>query len=281
VETISEHACFGGTQGFYRHQSRVIGLPMKFSVYMPPQAKTGKVPTLFYLAGLTCNEETFPIKAGAQKFAAEHGVMLIAPDTSPRETGIDGATNDWDVGEGAGFYLDATLAPWSKYFQMESYIVDELYELITSNFSADKNRIGIFGHSMGGHGALTLALRHRDIFKSVSAFAPIAAPTQCPWGEKAFTRYLGNDKTEWAQYDASMLMREMKTPFPHGILIDQGLGDKFLAEQLHPHEFESVCKIAHQSLTLDRHAGYDHGYYFIASFMEKHIAFHAKILSSQ
>lgn len=283
METISEHASFGGTQSFYRHQSGVIGLPMKFSVYVPPQAKTAKVPALFYLAGLTCNEETFPIKAGAQKFAAEHGVMLIAPDTSPRETGIEGATKDWDFGEGAGFYLDATAAPWSKYFRMESYIVDELREIILSNFATDKNRVGIFGHSMGGHGALTLALRHRerDIFKSVSAFAPIAAPTKCAWGEKAFSRYLGDDKSAWAQHDASLLMREVKTPFPHGILIDQGLGDKFLAEQLHPHEFESACKIANQPLTLDRHAGYDHGYYFISSFMEKHIAFHAKILSLQ
>lgn len=278
IETISEHATFGGTQGFYRHQSRVIGLPMKFSVYTPTQAKTGKVPALFYLAGLTCNEETFPIKAGAQKFAAAHGVMLIAPDTSPRETGIAGAKTDWDFGEGAGFYLDAAAAPWSKYFRMETYIVDELLDIVFSNFALDKNRVGIFGHSMGGHGALTLALRHCDIFKSVSAFAPIVAPTKCTWGEKAFSRYLGSDKTEWAQHDASMLMRDLKTPFPHGILIDQGLGDKFLAEQLLPHEFESACKIANQSLTLDRHAGYDHGYYFIASFMEKHIAFHAKIL---
>ncbi len=283
IETISEHASFGGTQGFYRRPSRVIGLPMKFSVYVPPQAKTGRVPALFYLAGLTCNEETFPIKAGAQKFAAKHGVMLIAPDTSPRETGIEGATSDWDFGEGAGFYLDATAAPWSKYFRMETYIVDELREIIFSNFAADKNRIGIFGHSMGGHGALTLALRYRerDIFKSVSAFAPIVAPTKCAWGEKAFSRYLGNDKSAWAQHDASLLMREMKAPFPRGILIDQGFNDKFLEAQLLPHEFESACAVAKQTLTLDRHAGYDHGYYFIASFMEKHIAFHAKILNSQ
>ncbi len=284
IETISEHASFGGTQGFYQHRSSVIGLPMKFSVYVPPGmkdlAKTGKVPALFYLAGLTCNEETFPIKAGAQKYAAKHGMMLIAPDTSPRGTGIEGATADWDFGEGAGFYLDATAAPWSKHFRMESYIVEELCDLIVANFTADNDRLGIFGHSMGGHGALTLALRHHDIFKSVSAFAPIAAPTKCAWGEKAFSRYLGTDKTEWAKHDASMLMREMKTPFPfpHGILIDQGLGDKFLEAQLHPHEFEAACKSAGQPLTMERHAGYDHGYYFIASFMEKHIAFHADAL---
>ena len=285
IETISEHASFGGTQGFYRHQSSVIGLPMKFSVYVPPRlensAKPDKLPALFYLAGLTCNEETFPIKACAQKFAAERGVMLIAPDTSPRATGIEGATSDWDFGEGAGFYLDASESPWSKYFRMESYIVDELREIIFANFAANKNRVGIFGHSMGGHGALTLALRHLDMFKSVSAFAPIAAPMKCPWGEKAFSRYLGSDKTVWAQHDASSLMAQMNTPFAHGILIDQGLGDKFLAEQLHPREFEAACKIANQPLTLDRHIAYDHGYYFIASLMEKHIAFHAKALSRQ
>ena len=282
IETISEHASFGGTQGFYQHPSREVGLPMKFSVYMPPQAKPGKIPALFYLAGLTCNEETFPIKAGAQKFAAEHGIMLVAPDTSPRKTGIEGATTDWDFGEGAGFYLDATAAPWSRYFRMESYIVEELRELIIANFSADKDRLGIFGHSMGGHGALTLALRYRerDIFKSVSAFAPIAAPMKCAWGEKAFSRYLGDDKTQWAEHDASMLMRQMKTPFPCGILIDQGLNDKFLADQLHPHEFEAACELANQPLQLDRHAGYDHGYYFIASFIEKHIAFHARALKN-
>ena len=282
MQTISEHASFGGTQGFYQHPSRAIGLPMKFSAYMPPQAKLGKVPALFYLAGLTCNEETFPIKAGAQKFAAEHGIMLIAPDTSPRKTGIEGAIADWDFGEGAGFYLDATAAPWSKNFRMESYIVEELRELIIANFAVDQDRLGIFGHSMGGHGALTLALRtrHRDIFKSVSAFAPIAAPMKCAWGEKAFSRYLGDDKTAWAKHDASMLMREMKTPFPHGILIDQGLHDKFLADQLNPQEFEAACQLANQPLQLDRHAGYDHGYYFIASFIEKHIAFHARALKN-
>ena len=186
IENISTHASFGGTQGFYRHQSQVIGLPMKFSVYVPPLGKTGKVPVLFFLAGLTATEETFAIKAGAQQFAAAHGVMIVCPDTSPRGTGIEGATTDWDFGEGAGFYLDATQAPWSTHFRMETYIVDELRELICANFPADQNRIGIFGHSMGGHGALTLALKHRDIYKSVSAFAPIAAPMQCAWGQKVY-----------------------------------------------------------------------------------------------
>lgn len=221
------------------------------------------------------------IKAGAQRFAAEHGMMLVTPDVSPRATNIEGATRDWDLGEGASFYLDATEAPWSKHFRMETYMVDELKGIITHHFAADDNRIGIFGHSMGGHGALTLALRHRNIFKSVSAFAPIAAPQKCAWGQKAFTHYLGRDETRWAQHDASALMSQLTTPFPAGILIDQGLADKFLPEQLHPHEFAAACKIAHQPLTLEHHADYDHGYYFIASFIEKHLAFHAKALTLQ
>lgn len=286
IETISEHASFGGKQGFYRHLSHVIGLPMKFSVYVPPLApvptegKTEKVPVLFFLAGLTATEETFAIKAGAQKFAAAHGVMIVCPDTSPRGTGIDDATTDWDFGEGAGFYLDATQAPWSKYFRMETYIVNELREIICASFPADQNRIGIFGHSMGGHGALTLALKHRNIYKSVSAFAPIAAPMQCAWGQKAFPRYLGNDESTWGNHDASQLMQGLKTPYPLGIRVDQGLNDQFLAAQLLPQAFEAACLTADQPLTFERHAGYDHGYYFVASFVEKHISFHADNLNS-
>jgi len=284
IETISEHRCFGGTQGFYRHQSKVIGLPMKFSVYRPPSMQhtpQASMPVLFFLAGLTATEETFMIKAGAQRFAAKHAIMLVTPDVSPRDTGIKGATDDWDFGEGAGFYLDATEAPWSSNFRMETYIVDELRTIVTDHFAADANRIGIFGHSMGGHGALTLALRHRDIFKSVSAFAPIAAPIKCAWGQKAFARYLGSDETVWAQHDASALMSQLVTPYPSGILLDQGLADKFLSEQLHTHEFAAACKIAHQPLTLEYQADYDHGYYFIASLIEKHLAFHAKSLILQ
>ena len=280
IEAISEHASFGGTQGFYKHQSSAIGLPMKFSVYVPPQAKDGAVPVLFFLAGLTATEETFAIKAGAQKFAAEHGVMIVCPDTSPRLTGIDGATTDWDFGEGAGFYLDATETPWSTHFRMETYVVDELRELICANFAADKNRIGIFGHSMGGHGALTLALKHRDIYKTVSAFAPIAAPIKCAWGQKVFPRYLGNVESTWAQHDASQLMQCLKMPYPRGIRVDQGLSDQFLATQLLPHEFEAACAKADQPLILERHIGYDHGYYFVASFVEKHIRFHAENFAS-
>ena len=282
IETISEHHCFGGIQGFYRHPSSVIGLPMKFSVYTPPQVtqEQGKVPVLFFLAGLTATEETFMIKAGAQRFAADHGIMLVTPDVSPRATGIEGATTDWDFGEGAGFYLDATEAPWARYFQMETYIVDELRAIVTTHFAGDVTRVGIFGHSMGGHGALTLALRHQDIFKSVSAFAPIAAPVKCAWGRQAFSRYLGNDETRWTQHDASALMSASRTPYPAGILVDQGLADKFLAEQLLADEFEEACKIAQQPLTLERHAAYDHGYYFISTFIEKHITFHTKNLNA-
>jgi S-formylglutathione hydrolase len=234
--------------------------------------------TLFYLAGLTCTEETFPIKAGAQRVAAELGLMLVAPDTSPRRTGIEGEAAEWDFGTGAGFYLDATQAPWAPHFRMESYVVDELRTLVIERFGADPARLGLFGHSMGGHGALTLALRYPGVYRSLSAFAPIAAPAQCPWGEKAFSRYLGSDRETWKAHDASELMRGARTPYPQGILVDQGLADKFLAEQLKPELFERACAEAAQPLTLRRHAGYDHGYYFIASFVEDHLRWHAERL---
>lgn len=274
IETISEHACFGGVQGFYRHDSREIGLPMQFSVYQPARARQRPVPVLYFLAGLTCTEETFMNKAGAQRWAAEHGVMLVAPDTSPRKTGIADSDKDWDFGEGAGFYLDATQPPWSRHFCMESYITQELYSLIPQRFNSS-GRVGIFGHSMGGHGALVLALRHPDLFLSVSAFAPICAPSHCPWGRKAFGNFLGADTAAWAEHDASALMSTRRTPFPAGILIDQGLSDKFLTEQLYPESFEQACAQAGQPLTLRRHAAYDHSYYFIASYMSDHLKFHA------
>lgn len=273
LELLSEHACFGGTQRFYQHASQAIGLPMRFSVFLPPQSRDAKVPVLFYLAGLTCTEETFMIKAGAQRVAADLGIMLIAPDTSPRGAGVPGEADSWDFGVGAGFYVDATAAPWSRHFRMHSYIL-ELRETVLREFSADENRVGIFGHSMGGHGALVMALRHPELFKSVSAFAPIAAPSQCPWGEKAFSGYLGPDKTQWQQYDATALMSQLHNPFPAGILVDQGLADKFLAEQLFPEMFEAACRKAGQTLELRRHAGYDHGYYFISTFVADHLRFH-------
>ncbi len=278
MELISEHGCFGGTQAYYRHASSEIGLPMRFSVYRPPQQSAGPVPVLVYLAGLTCTEETFMIKAGAQRYAAQHGIMLVAPDTSPRNTGIDGITADWDFGEGAGFYLDASAPPYASHFRMESYIVGELLPLIASEFATVPRKVGVFGHSMGGHGALVLALRHPDLFCSVSAFAPIAAPTQCPWGEKAFSRYLGDDRNSWLEHDASALMSRRQTPFPAGILIDQGLSDQFLDVQLKPALFEVACRQAAQPLTLRFHAGYDHGYYFISTFMEDHLNFHRQAL---
>ena len=283
LELLSEHACFGGVQRFYQHASTVIGLPMRFSVYLPPQARIdaagGQVSTLLYLAGLTCTEETFAMKAGAQRVAAELGLALIAPDTSPRGAGVPGEADSWDFGVGAGFYLDATQAPWSQHYRMESYLTTELLPLVAQALPVDGQRLGIFGHSMGGHGALTLALRHPDLFMSVSAFAPICAPSQCPWGQKAFNGYLGADTTLWVTHDASALMSERSiAPFPGGILIDQGLSDKFLPTQLHPHLFEDACAKAGQPLTLRRHAGYDHGYYFIATCMADHLKHHAQTL---
>ncbi|MFZ3290349.1 MAG: S-formylglutathione hydrolase [Telluria sp.] len=275
LELISEHACFGGVQRFYSHQSEAIGLPMRFSVFLPPQAHRGPLPALFYLAGLTCTEETFMIKAGAQRVAAERGAILVTLDTSPRGAGIAGEAQSWDFGQGAGFYVDATEAPWSTHYRMYSYVL-ELYGLALREFPVDASSVGIFGHSMGGHGALVLALRNRDKFSSVSAFAPICAPSHCPWGKKAFSGYLGAKVQDWLPYDASALMQNMCTPFPKGILIDQGLADKFLDEQLFPGVFEQACKKARQPLELRLHQGYDHGYYFISTFVEQHIAFHLK-----
>jgi S-formylglutathione hydrolase len=279
LETLSEHAAFGGVQGFYRHVSDEIGLPMRFGVYLPPQAIAGaRVPALVWLAGLTCTEETFAIKAGAQRAAAELGLMLVTPDTSPRDTGVAGADAAWDFGDGAGFYLDATQAPWAERWRMESYVTRELPDVLAANFPWRRERVGLFGHSMGGHGALTLALRHPGAYASVSAFAPVAAPTQCPWGVKAFTNYLGGDRSAWAAHDATELVKAgARAP---ALLVDQGLADKFLAEQLHVDRFEAACRAAGQSLTLRRHDGYDHGYFFIASFIEDHLRFHADALKA-
>lgn len=277
IETLSEHRCFGGVQGFYRHRSDAIGLPMRFGVYVPPQAGSGPVPVLFFLAGLTCTEETFAIKAGAQQYAAAHGLMLVMPDTSPRDTGIEGATGDWEFGEGAGFYLDARQAPWSAHWKMESWITGELHELVLERFPAQAGRVGIFGHSMGGHGALSLALRHPRQYRSVSAFAPIAAPASCPWGEKAFSRYLGDDRSAWHEHDATELIAGgARAP---KLLVDQGLADQFLAAQLSIERFATVCAEAGQPLELRHHPGYDHGYYFIASFVADHLAHHAALLA--
>ena len=275
-QVLSEHGCFGGVQGFYQHVSGVIGLPMRLGVYLPPQATKSPVPALVYLAGLTCNEETFAIKAGAQRVAAELGLMVVTPDTSPRGTGVAGADESWDFGNAAGFYLDATEAPWATHWRMESYITQELPALLARRFGVRPGAMGLMGHSMGGHGALTLALRHPGLYGSVSALAPICAPMQCPWGEKAFNGYLGVDRSTWPAHDATELIR-FGARAPH-LLVDQGGADKFLAEQLHPHLLQAACEAAGQPLTLRRHAGYDHGYYFIASVIEDHLRHHAVAL---
>jgi S-formylglutathione hydrolase len=280
-ELLSEHACFGGVQRFHRHASVEIGLPMRFALYLPPQALRGrKVPMLVCLAGLTCSEETFTMKAGAQRVAAELGLALLMPDTSPRGANVPGESDSWDFGVGAGFYLDATQAPWATHWRMESWLLAELLPQVWQQSPVLQPRTGICGHSMGGHGALTLALRHPGVFASVSAWAPICAPTVCPWGQKAFTGYLGADRSTWAAHDASALMRTQgAAPYPQGILVDQGLADRFLAEQLHPQAFEAACAAVGQPLTLRRQPAYDHGYHFIASFIDDHLRHHAAQLA--
>lgn len=277
-ETISEQRLHGGVQGYYRHLSSTCAGPMRFAVYQPPQAARQRCPVLYFLAGLTCTEETATIKAGAQRLAAELGLILVMPDTSPRDAGFEGATGDWEFGEGAGFYVDATTAPWSGRFRMHSYVVDELPALVAAQFPADITRSGICGHSMGGHGALTLALKHPDRYRSASAFSPIVAPTQVPWGRKALPRYLGENPTAWASYDACELVR--RQTFPGTILIDQGEADPFLESQLKPELFDQACADAGQALLLRRHAGYDHSYWFIASFIDDHLRHHAEALGS-
>lgn len=274
--TRSRQRCFGGLMGFYTHPSAVTGCDMKFAVYLPPQAEDDAVPALYYLAGLTCTEETFMIKAGAQRLAAEHGLALVACDTSPRGIGNPAEDDDWDFGTGAGFYLDATNAPWSANYRMGSYVNDELPTLVEAVFPIISGRRGIFGHSMGGHGALVSALRHPAAWASVSAFAPIANPVAVPWGQKAFSNYLGADQQAWAEWDAALLMRRGAYPGP--ILVDQGEDDQFLADQLHPDALADAAAASGQTLTLRRHAGYDHSYWFIQSFMADHIAHHAAIL---
>ena len=276
MKLLSSHRCFGGTQSFLAHDSAECAAEMRFAVYEPPQARHGRVPVLYYLSGLTCTEETFAIKAGAQRLAAEHGLMLVAPDTSPRVR-LPGDDASWDFGLAAGFYVDATEAPWSAHYRMYSYVTRELPALVAAQFAnADTSRQAITGHSMGGHGALVCALRNPGQYRSASAFAPIAAPMQCPWGRKAFTGYLGADEQAWRAYDASELVR--KQPFHSPILVDQGEADRFLAEQLHPHLFAAACAESGQALELRRHAGYDHGYYFIQTFMPDHVAWHALAL---
>jgi S-formylglutathione hydrolase len=278
-EVISQHRSFGGVVGFYRHDAATTACSMRFSVFTPPQAEKGRVPVLYYLAGLTCTEETFMMKAGAQRSAAELGLMLVAPDTSPRGVKLPGDSDSWDFGVGAGFYVDATEEPWSRHYRMYSYVTQELPKLIDADFATDRQRVGVFGHSMGGHGALVMALKNPERYRSVSAFAPIAAPKTCPWGEKAFTGYLGADKGRWSAYDATELVAQVKDAARRpAILIDQGSSDQFLEKQLQPHLFEAAAKKAGYPLTLRHQTGYDHSYYFISTFMEDHLRHHERTL---
>lgn len=273
MELLSKNICFDGEQRVYQIQSKALKGTTKFAAFIPPQALEGqKCPALYYLAGLTCTEETFIIKAHAQRLAAQLGLILIAPDTSPRGENV-AQGDSWDLGQGAGFYLNATQAPWAEHFQMESYIVDELYHLLIQELPIQAEAVGVFGHSMGGHGALTLAWKHPEKFKSVSAFAPICAPCECPWGEKAFSNYLGNDRSEWAKHDATQLLLAKGQLFDE-VLIDQGVNDQFYS-QLNPEKYQQACNQVGQKLTLRFQEGYDHGYYFIQSFMDDHLQFHA------
>ena len=276
MKEIASSKCFGGVQYRLQHHSKVLQCDMVLSLYLPPAALAGaRVPVLYWLSGLTCNDQNFVTKAGAQRYAAEHNVAIVAPDTSPRG---DDIANDaaYDLGQGAGFYLNATQMPWAPHFRMYDYIVDELPELLENKFNLDSSRRGIFGHSMGGHGALTIALKNPDRYRSVSAFSPICAPTQCPWGEKAFGAYLGENKNAWMQHDSSVLLAQKKLPYP--ILIDQGDADEFLQSQLMPERFQKAAERSGQQLTLRYQPGYDHSYFFIATFIADHIRFHVEQL---
>jgi S-formylglutathione hydrolase len=280
LQCLKEHASFGGITGFYSHVSHSCDGEMRFAVYQPPQAKSQPVPILYYLAGLTCTEETFMIKAGAQRIASELGILLVAPDTSPRNTGIPGEDDDWDLGTGAGFYVNATQDPWRQHYQMYSYVTDELPTLLAQHFPIRSDRQSIFGHSMGGHGALICALKNPQLYRSVSAFAPICAPLHCPWGQKAFSHYLGSDPETWRAWDACELIRSGHSTYS-SILIDQGSEDPFLAQQqLLPERFAQACEEVGQRLTLRRQSGYDHSYYFISTLMEDHLRYHAEALGT-
>jgi len=274
LTAVSQNKCFGGVQGIYRHDAQETGCAMRFGVFLPPQAVGGRVPVLYWLSGLTCTEENFVIKAGAQRVAAELGLAIVTPDTSPRGVTIPGDDASYDFGVGAGFYVDATEAPWAKAYRMYSYITRELTELVAANFPVAPERAGIFGHSMGGHGALTIALKNPDAYRSLSAFAPISSPLRCPWGEKALGGYLGSDRARWREYDATALIEDVGWKGPP-ILVDQGTQDQFLESQLHPELLQDACRRAGVPLELQMREGYDHSYFFIATFIEDHLRFHA------
>lgn len=274
MEQIGANRCFGGQQLRFFHASQALGCDMTFSIYLPPQAEEGVVPVLYWLSGLTCTDENFVTKAGAQRYAAEHGIAVVAPDTSPRGEGVpDDPEGAYDFGLGAGFYVNATRAPWSEHYRMYDYITRELPELVEADFPVDPRRVGISGHSMGGHGALTIALKNPGRFKSVSAFSPICSPMNCPWGEKALGNYLGEDREAWLDYDSCALVAAASEQLP--VLVDQGDADDFLQEQLHTHLLQEACGLADYPITIRMQEGYDHSYFFIASFIGEHLAFHA------
>lgn len=278
LQPLGRQFSFGGEQLRYQHDSSVLICPMTFSIYLPPQAQHQAVPLLYWLSGLTCNDENFVQKAGAQRYAAEHGIAIVCPDTSPRGEGVaQDPEGEWDFGLGAGFYVNATQSPYDAHYRMYDYIVDELPALINAQFPVDANRVSISGHSMGGHGAMTIALKNPERFQSISAFAPICSPLNCPWGDKALGNYLGTDRSNWQQYDSCELIKQSKDQLP--LLVDQGLADGFLEEQLKPELLEQACALVKRPLILRRQAHYDHSYFFIASFIAEHIAFHSLYLN--
>ena len=273
LKKVSDSRCFGGAQQVWSHASEATGCTMRFGLFLPPQANAGRVPALWWLSGLTCTEENFIVKAGAQRVAAELGLALVVPDTSPRGITLPGDRDTWDFGVGAGFYVDATCEPWSQHYRMRQYIAQELRSLVEAEFPVDGARTAMSGHSMGGHGALTMALSMPGWIRSVSAFAPIAAPMRCPWGEKALAGYLGQDRAAWAAYDSTALVQSRGWSGPP-ILVDQGEADPFLVSQLRPDLLELACAAAKVPLHLRLQPGYDHGYYFVSTFIEDHLRHH-------
>ena len=275
MDIVGEHKSFGGRQLRFTHAADTLGCEMNLSVYLPPAAEHGQVPVLYWLSGLTCNDENFVHKAGAQQYAAEHGVAIVAPDTSPRgETIPDDPDAAYDFGLGAGFYVNATQAPWSTHYQMYDYVVEELPQVVTSACPIDGERAGIFGHSMGGHGALSIALKNPQRYRSVSAFSPICSPSNCPWGIKALSNYIGDDKNAWKAYDSAELVRNAERHLP--VLVDQGEADDFLAEQLKTDLLEQASAEAGYPMSIRRQPGYNHSYFFIATFIAEHIEFHSR-----